>query len=149
MHLLAFVTQKPESILKFKKVASLSNHLNEFQGILDQMSEMNIKFEDEILKLLLLNSLLESWETFMGSVLNEEMRRKAQGSSSRFEKEENKDKNDKSKEKDYDDDDDLVTTATSDDLVILRDFESINLVSMWFVTLRTMAAWSGPFGCLW
>ncbi|RDX88624.1 hypothetical protein CR513_29762, partial [Mucuna pruriens] len=64
------------------------------------MSGMGIKFEDEIWELILLNSLLESWETFMvsvtnstpngvvslqmvkGSVLNKEMRRKAQGSSS-------------------------------------------------------------------
>ncbi|RDX71400.1 hypothetical protein CR513_49265, partial [Mucuna pruriens] len=61
-----------------------------------EMSGMGIKFEDEILGLLLLNSLPESWETFKvsitnstpngvvslqmvkGSVLNEEMRRKAQ-----------------------------------------------------------------------
>ncbi|RDX93850.1 hypothetical protein CR513_23834, partial [Mucuna pruriens] len=89
--------------LKFKEGTSLSDHLNEFQGIIDQMSRMGIKFEDEILGLLLLNSLPESWETFKisitnsapngvvslqmvkGSVLNEEMRRKAQGSSSQSE----------------------------------------------------------------
>ncbi|RDX90855.1 hypothetical protein CR513_27234, partial [Mucuna pruriens] len=64
------------------------------------MSGMSIKFEDEILGILLLNSLLGSWETFKvsitnlapndvvslqmvkGSVFKEEMRRKAQGSSS-------------------------------------------------------------------
>ncbi|RDX97304.1 hypothetical protein CR513_19938, partial [Mucuna pruriens] len=46
--------------LKFKEGTSLLDHLNEFQGIIDQMSEMGIKFEDEILGLLLLNSLLES-----------------------------------------------------------------------------------------
>ncbi|RDX98858.1 hypothetical protein CR513_18170, partial [Mucuna pruriens] len=89
--------------LKFKEGTSLSDHLNEFQGIIDQMLGMDIKFEDEILGLLLLNSLPESWETFKisitnstpngvvslqmvkGSVLNEEMRRKAQGSSSQSE----------------------------------------------------------------
>ncbi|RDX64833.1 hypothetical protein CR513_56558, partial [Mucuna pruriens] len=89
--------------LLFKEDTSLSDHLNEFQGIIDQMSRMTIKFEDEILGLLLLNSLLESWETFKisitnlapnsivslqmvkGSVLNKEMRRKAQGSSSQSE----------------------------------------------------------------
>ncbi|RDX81121.1 hypothetical protein CR513_38240, partial [Mucuna pruriens] len=159
--------------LKFKEGTSLSDHLNEFQGIINQMSRMGIKFEDEILGLLLLNSLLESWETFKisiansipngivslqmvkGSILNEEMRRKAQGSSSqsevlvttnrgRSEKrkekrvEENKGKKDKSKEKDDDDDDDHdhVTTATGDDLIILRDFESVNFVSdesMWII----------------
>ncbi|RDY05691.1 hypothetical protein CR513_10436, partial [Mucuna pruriens] len=124
------------------------------------MSRMGIKFEDVILGLLLLNSIPESWETFKGSVLNDEMRRKAQGSSSQFEgdkskkernksrnpspytriwskhcflwKKENKGKKGKSKEKD----DDRVTIATSDDLVILRDFESVNFVSdesMWII----------------
>ncbi|RDX61441.1 hypothetical protein CR513_60332, partial [Mucuna pruriens] len=100
MHLHVFAAKEPESILKLKEGTSLSDHLNEFQGIIDQMSGMGIKFEDEILGLLLLNSLPESWETFKvsitnstpngvvslqmvkGSVLNEEMRRKAQGSSS-------------------------------------------------------------------
>ncbi|RDX88680.1 hypothetical protein CR513_29695, partial [Mucuna pruriens] len=55
-------------------------------------------------------------------------------------KKENKSKKDKSKEKDDDDDDDddhdRVTTATGDGLVILRDFESVNLVSdesMWII----------------
>ncbi|RDX94958.1 hypothetical protein CR513_22583, partial [Mucuna pruriens] len=183
--------------LKFKEGTSLSNHLNELQGIIDQMSRMGIKFEDEILGLLLLNSLPESWETFKvfitnlapngvvslqmvkGSVLNKEMRTKAQGSSSqsgvlvienkgrsqkkereksisksksRYKnmkchychktwhihkhyflwKKENKGKKGKLKEKD----DDHVTTAIGDDLVILRDFESVNIVSdesMWII----------------
>ncbi|RDY02055.1 hypothetical protein CR513_14537, partial [Mucuna pruriens] len=39
----------------FKEGTSLSDHLNEFQGIIDQMSGMGIKFEDETLGLLLLN----------------------------------------------------------------------------------------------
>ncbi|RDY10825.1 hypothetical protein CR513_04600, partial [Mucuna pruriens] len=56
--------------LKFKKGTSLSYHFNEFQGIFDQMSQIGIKFEDEILELLLLNSLLESWETFKVSIKN-------------------------------------------------------------------------------
>ncbi|RDY04251.1 hypothetical protein CR513_12054, partial [Mucuna pruriens] len=132
----------------FKKGTSLSDHLNEFQGIIDQMLGMSIKFEDEILGLLLLNSLLESWEIFKvsitnlasngvvslqmvkGSILNKEIRRKAQGSSSQSE--ENKGKKGKSKEKD----DDCVTTTTGDGLVILRDFESVNFVfdeSMWII----------------
>ncbi|RDX97850.1 hypothetical protein CR513_19326, partial [Mucuna pruriens] len=169
--------------LKFKECTSLSDHLNEFQRIINQMSRMGIKFEDEILGLLLLNSLPESWETFKvsminlapngvvslqmvkGSVLNEDMRRKTQGSSSqpkvlvienrgrsqkkereksisksksRYKnkhcflwKKENKGKKGKSKEKD-------------DDLVILRDFESVNFVSdesMWIID-------SGNFGVL-
>ncbi|RDX93749.1 hypothetical protein CR513_23943, partial [Mucuna pruriens] len=114
MHLSVFVAQKLESMsdeewtlsinnLKFKEGTSLSDHLNEFQGIIDQMSRMGIKFEDEILGLLLLNSLPKSWETFKvsitnsapngvvslqmikGSILNEEIIRKVQGSSSQSE----------------------------------------------------------------
>ncbi|RDX86451.1 hypothetical protein CR513_32220, partial [Mucuna pruriens] len=154
------------SEIHFKKDTSLSDHLNEFQRILDQMSRMDIKFEDEILRLPLLNSLPESWETFKisitnsapngvvslqmvkGSFLNEEIRRKAQSSSSQsevlvtknrerkcrvslllqnraytkalflVEKGEQRQKG-KSKEKDHDDDDDdCVTIAIGDDLVI-------------------------------
>ncbi|RDX96684.1 hypothetical protein CR513_20627, partial [Mucuna pruriens] len=104
MNLPLFATQKPESMSdeewdfehqQFKEDISLLDHLNEFQGIFDQMLGMGIKFEDEILGLLLLNSLPESWETFKVSVtnsspngvvslqmaksslLNKEMRRKA------------------------------------------------------------------------
>ncbi|RDY03186.1 hypothetical protein CR513_13260, partial [Mucuna pruriens] len=153
--------------LKFKEGTSVLDHLNEFQGILDQMLEMSIKFEDKILELLLLNSLPESWETFKvsltnstpngivllqmvnGSVLNEKMRRKAQVKIGRevrkrnkkeeekiAEKKEKKGKKGKSKEKDHDDNNDRVTTVTGNDLVILRDFESFNLVSdesMWII----------------
>ncbi|RDX90166.1 hypothetical protein CR513_28002, partial [Mucuna pruriens] len=89
MHFPVFAAQKPES---------MSGEKWDFKR--QQMSGMGIKFEDEILGLLLLNSLPESWENFKvsitnstpdgvvslqmvkGSVLNEEMRRKAQGSSS-------------------------------------------------------------------
>ena len=49
-------------------------------------------------------------------------------------KKESKDKKGKQKEKDHDDD--RVTTATSDDLVILHDPDSLNLVSdenMWII----------------
>ncbi|RDY00422.1 hypothetical protein CR513_16401, partial [Mucuna pruriens] len=79
-----------------------------------------------------------------GSVLNQEMRRKAQkyGVSLVSQNKayiealflDNKGKKDKSKEKD--DDDDHVTIATCDDIIILRDFESVNLVSsksMWII----------------
>ena len=86
--------------LKYKEGTSISDHLSEFQGLLDQMSGMSIKFDDELLGLFLLLSLPESWETFRVSItssaprgvvslettkdgiLNEEMRRKAHGSSS-------------------------------------------------------------------
>nr|KYP44187.1 Retrovirus-related Pol polyprotein from transposon TNT 1-94 [Cajanus cajan] len=89
--------------LRYRESSSISDHLNEFQGLLDQLSGMGIKFDDEVLGLWLLNTLPESWETFRVSItnsapngvvslqaaksgaLNEEMRRKAQGSSSQSE----------------------------------------------------------------
>jgi len=79
------------------------NHLNEFQGLLDQFSGMDIKFDDEVIVLWLLNTLPDSWEVFRVSItnfalngvvsfqiaksgaVNEEMRRKAHGSSSQSE----------------------------------------------------------------
>ena len=55
-------------------------------------------------------------------------------------KKKNKGKKGKQKEKDHDDDD-HVATATADDLVILRDHESVNLVldeSMWIAPLSCL-----------
>lgn len=198
--------------LRYKEGTSISDHLNDFQGLLDQLSGMGIKFDDEVLGLWLLNTLPDSWETFRvsitnsasdgvvslqsvkGSVLNEEMRRKAQGTSSHSEvlvtenrgrsqrkepkgnrqnnrsasrennrsksksryknvecnychkmghiqrncfiwKRESKNNNSKQRDKNHDDDD-RVTTATCDDLIILRDYDSVNLVSdesMWII----------------
>ncbi|RDY05718.1 hypothetical protein CR513_10416, partial [Mucuna pruriens] len=46
--------------LKFSEGTSLSDHLNKLKEIIDQMSGMGIKFEDKILRLLLLNSLPKS-----------------------------------------------------------------------------------------
>ena len=89
--------------LKYKEGISISDHLNDFQGLRDQLSQMGIKFDDEVLGLWLLNTLPDSWETFRvsitnsspdgvvslenvkSSVLNEEMRRKAHGTSSHSE----------------------------------------------------------------
>ncbi|RDX86226.1 hypothetical protein CR513_32464, partial [Mucuna pruriens] len=157
MHLPVFAAQKPKSMSdeewdfehqQFKEDTSVSDHLNEFQGIIDQMSRMGIKFEDEILGLLLLNSLPEFWETFKGSVLNEEMRRKAQGSSSqskvvvtensgRSQKKERensrKNKGKKGKSKEKDDDDDPVTTAIGDDCVTTAS----GLISLYLVTFSS------------
>ena len=78
----------------------MTDHLNTFQGIINQLAGMDIKFEEEVQGLWLLGTLPDSWETFRTSlsnstlngtmnmnlvkscVLNEEMRRKSQGSSS-------------------------------------------------------------------
>ena len=86
--------------LNYHDGSPMTDHLNNFQGIMNQLSAMGIKFDEEIQGLLLLGSLPDSWETFRTSlsnsspdgvismdsaksiVLNEEMRRKTQGSSS-------------------------------------------------------------------
>ncbi|CAJ2645756.1 unnamed protein product [Trifolium pratense] len=150
LHLPVFSSAKPNSM------SDEEWEFEHLQGLLDQMSGMGIKFEDELLGLFLLLSLPESWETFRvsitssspksvvsletakGGILNKEMRRKAQGTSSQSEwRKDNKGKKGKQKQRDHEDhDDDCVTTAINDDLVILRDHESINLVSgesMWIV----------------
>ncbi|CAH1425256.1 unnamed protein product [Lactuca virosa] len=86
--------------LKYHDGNPISDHLNSFQGIINQLAGMGIKFEDELQGLWLLGTLSDSWEIFRtslsnsapdgiitmelakGGVLNEEMRRKSQGSSS-------------------------------------------------------------------
>ncbi|KAG8385877.1 hypothetical protein BUALT_Bualt03G0090800 [Buddleja alternifolia] len=86
--------------LRYKEGSSISDHLNDYQGILDQLSDVGVKFDDEFQALWLLNTFPDSWETFRVSLissapngvmsmeiaksgtLNEEMRRRAQSSSS-------------------------------------------------------------------
>ncbi|CAH1430673.1 unnamed protein product [Lactuca virosa] len=86
--------------LKYHDGNPISDHLNSFQGIINLLAGMGIKFEDELQGLWLLGTLPDSWEIFRtslsnsapdgiitmelakGGVLNEEIRRKSQGSSS-------------------------------------------------------------------
>jgi cell division cycle protein 20 (cofactor of APC complex) len=56
--------------LKLQEGTSCADHLNTFQGIMNQLSAMGIKFDDEIQGLFLLGSLLDSWETFRMSLSN-------------------------------------------------------------------------------
>ena len=87
--------------LKYQNRIAITDYLNIFQGIINQLIGMNIKFENEVLGLWLFGILSDSWKTFRtslsnltldgvmtmdlvkSSILNEEMRRKSQGSSSR------------------------------------------------------------------
>ncbi|RVW95706.1 Retrovirus-related Pol polyprotein from transposon TNT 1-94 [Vitis vinifera] len=46
------------------------DHLNTFQGIINQLARMNIKFEKEVQGLWLLGTLPDSWETFRTSLSN-------------------------------------------------------------------------------
>ena len=86
--------------IKYREGSSIADHLNEMQGIVDQLSGMGINFENEILALMVLASLPESWETLnisltnsapngvvnmelvKSGILNEEMRRRSKGASS-------------------------------------------------------------------
>ena len=85
---------------KYKEVSPILDHINDFQGILDQLSGMGVNFDDEIQGLWLLNTLPDSWDTLhfcltnsttggkvtmeyaKSGVLNEEVRRKSQDTSS-------------------------------------------------------------------
>jgi len=85
--------------LKYIDRTLMTDHLNNFQGIMNQLSAMGLKFDEEIQGLLLLGSLPDSWEILRtslsnsapdgvismdltkSSVLNKEMRRKSLGTS--------------------------------------------------------------------
>ncbi|CAA7059133.1 unnamed protein product [Microthlaspi erraticum] len=87
--------------LRYQEGTPMTDHLNEFQGLLNKLCDMGIKFDDEIHGLWLLGTLPDSWEVFRmslcnsasegtismdlvkNSVLNEEARRQSNASSSR------------------------------------------------------------------
>ncbi|VFQ60569.1 unnamed protein product [Cuscuta campestris] len=49
---------------------SVVEHLNDFQGLINQLSSMKLVLDDELQVLLLLSSLPESWETLVVSLSN-------------------------------------------------------------------------------
>ncbi|VFQ83323.1 unnamed protein product [Cuscuta campestris] len=83
--------------LQYKDGDSIIVHMNEFQGVVNQLVRMKMKLEDELQALLLLSSLPDSWDTLVvllsnsapdgkmtmemvkASLLNEEARRKESG----------------------------------------------------------------------
>ncbi|KAK8487100.1 hypothetical protein V6N11_084446 [Hibiscus sabdariffa] len=56
--------------LKYKEGTSTTDHVSEFQSMMNQLLGMGVKFDDEILGLWLLATLLDSWETFRASLIN-------------------------------------------------------------------------------
>ena len=56
--------------LKYHDDFPMTDHLDNFQGIMNQLSAIGIKFDEEIQGLLLLGSLPDSWETFRTSLSN-------------------------------------------------------------------------------
>ena len=89
--------------MKYKDGTSVAEHLSSFQDVVNQVLNMNIKIDDELQALLLLSSLPDSWEILVislsnsapngkvtmqmvkDSMLNEERRRKEQGTSTQGE----------------------------------------------------------------
>ena len=85
--------------LKYRENSPIAEHLNEMNNLINQLASMKIVFDDELHALMLLSSLLKSWETLVvtvsnsapegvvsmsqvtSSLLNEETRRKSVGSS--------------------------------------------------------------------
>jgi hypothetical protein len=86
--------------MKYRDGISVTEHMNNFQGVINQLTTMEMKIDDEMQALLLLGSLPDSWETFVVTVSNsapdgvlsmsnvkdnmqnEETRRKSSGASS-------------------------------------------------------------------
>ena len=89
--------------LKYKDGDSVTEHLSNFQGLLNELFTMKLELDDEVQALLLLSSLPDSWETLVvslsnsapngvitinmvkNSMFNEEARRKELGISSNIE----------------------------------------------------------------
>ncbi|RDX62608.1 hypothetical protein CR513_59041, partial [Mucuna pruriens] len=111
-------------VLWFEGCSTCQNNGGSRKALPCQITGMGIKFANEILGLLLLNSLFESWE-------------------------ENKGKKGKSKEKDDDDDDDdnRVTTATVN-FVSDESMWIIDSSATLHVTPRNEFFTSGDFGVL-
>ncbi|VFQ66421.1 unnamed protein product [Cuscuta campestris] len=56
--------------LKLKPGKSVSEHLSDFQDIINKLTVMKIVFDDELQALFLLSSLPDSWETLVVSISN-------------------------------------------------------------------------------
>ena len=56
--------------LKLKEGKSIAEHLSEFQDLVNQMVTMKLIIDDKLQALLLLSSLLDSWETLVVSLSN-------------------------------------------------------------------------------
>jgi len=86
--------------MKMNECSSVQDHVNEFNTITNQLNLVKIEFEDEVMALLILCSLPDSWNSFVmavsnsfsnavlvfdevvGTILSEDMRRKSTGENS-------------------------------------------------------------------
>jgi hypothetical protein len=56
--------------LQMKESDSITAHLNDYEGIISQLSSQGMTIDNELKALLLMSSLLPSWETFVTTVCN-------------------------------------------------------------------------------
>jgi hypothetical protein len=56
--------------LRYREGAPVADHVNAFQGIINQLSSVGVSFEDEVRALLLLGSLPNTWETLKVTLCN-------------------------------------------------------------------------------
>jgi hypothetical protein len=56
--------------LRMKESDSITAHLNDYEGIISQLSTQGITIDDELKALLLMSTLPPSWETFVTIVCN-------------------------------------------------------------------------------
>lgn len=56
--------------LEYKDGQSLIEHLNNFKGLINQLTKSDMKIDDELQALLLLSSLPESWDTLVVTLSN-------------------------------------------------------------------------------
>ncbi|KAK8694888.1 hypothetical protein V6N13_072432 [Hibiscus sabdariffa] len=56
--------------LEYNDGQSMIEHLNNFKGVVNQLSKIEMKIDDELQALLLLSSLPESWDTLVVTLSN-------------------------------------------------------------------------------
>ena len=56
--------------LEYKDGHSMIEHLNIFKGLVNQLTKIDMKIDDELQALLLLSSLPESWDTLVVTLSN-------------------------------------------------------------------------------
>ncbi|GFS38819.1 hypothetical protein Acr_00g0059610 [Actinidia rufa] len=56
--------------LKLQRETTVAEHMSEFQSLVNQLTSVDLQFDDEMQALLFLSSLLESWETLVVSLGN-------------------------------------------------------------------------------
>ncbi|GKU92547.1 hypothetical protein SLEP1_g6259 [Rubroshorea leprosula] len=55
---------------RYKDGTPTANHVNDFLGIIKELANLGINFDDEVNGLILLNTLSESWESFRSTTIN-------------------------------------------------------------------------------